>query len=180
MSVELPYKLPAIESVLHPERQQTGVDVDETDMQKNTTYKCGACLDFPLFPVILAIPHTECYHVFCESCLKSADENRTLSADEHEEFLATGTRPQPRCPVCRLEYLPHQVVPASKWTLPLRRQWDMVAITCPLDCTTSLTATTFQEHVKKICSRRVVKCPGILLSLQFTLLFLFLNLNYSN
>ena len=162
MPLELPYKLPSIESVLHPERQATSVELEATDMQKHTVLKCGVCMEFPLLPVILAIPLKKCDAVFCNGCLKQSDEHRILSDDENARFLTIGRRPRPRCPSCRQEYRPEHIIPVSSWSLPLRRQWDMVDIKCPLKCPSLLNATTYLDHVNSLCRLRMVKCPGMI------------------
>ena len=156
MAFVLPIGLPSIERVLHPERQVKGVDVEETDMQKNTNLKCPACMCFPLFPVMVAVPHSNCYHVFCKPCLEAAERNRVLC----DEQQASSRQPLHRCPACRTQYKKEHVIPADRWSVPLRRQWDLVSINCPLKCSVKLTATSFVKHVNERCSMRVIKCPG--------------------
>ena len=146
MTSQLPVNLPSIERVLHPESQVHSTEVEFTDMQKNTVLKCPACLNLPLFPVMLRIPGKKCYHVFCKSCLDDAEKHM----HSHK-----------KCPVCREPYRKEQVVAVSSWDVPLQRQWDMISIMCPLMCTTELTATTYLEHVNERCSMRLIKCQGI-------------------
>ena len=150
MAIQLPVSLPSIEFVLHKDRQVSGVDLDETDSQKNTNNKCPACLSYPLSPVMLAVAHSKCYHVFCKSCLDAAERNEVL----------TGPRSLHKCPVCRTKYRRDQVIFVDHWSVPLRRLWDLVAIKCPLKCNIALTATSYLEHVNERCNMRVVKCPG--------------------
>ena len=160
MATQLPANLPSIETVLHKERQVSAVDVEATDMQKNTNLKCPACLCFPLFPVMVAVPHSNCYHVFCKPCLEAAERNRVLG----DEQQASSRQPLHKCPVCRTQYKKDQVTPVDRWSVPLRRQRDLVSINCPLKCSVKLTATSYLKHVNERCSIRMVKCPGRLIN----------------
>ena len=173
MAVNLPVDLPSIERVLHPERQLQSIELEETDMQKNTIFKCSACMSFPLFPVMLQIPNSKCFEVFCKSCLDSAERNRELSDDEREERRATGIEPAYKCPVCRTPYKKENIIPVNRWSVPLRRQWDLVTIKCPFKCKIDLTASIYLQHVNGKCNMRPIKCPG------YFIIFIFFLSNFS-
>ena len=146
MAIQLPVNLPSIERVLPPETQVHSIELENTDIQKNTVLKCRACLKLSHFPVMLRIPGKKCFHVFCQPCLENAEKHM---------------HSQKRCPVCREPYRNEHVVTVNRWDVPLQRQRDKVSIKCPLKCTTELTATTLLAHVNERCRIRVSKCPGI-------------------
>ncbi|XP_065846007.1 TNF receptor-associated factor 6-like [Oscarella lobularis] len=147
----------------------SGYDAQFLDLPDHLT--CPICCTGLRVPQL-----THCGHRFCETCLEVVRrKDRSLA-----------------CPVCREELASNQVYPDNAfkrdvlnlqvkcdqleagctWIGELRQlqnhnsTCDFVLLQCPLGCEKNIVRRKINDHVKKHCSRRIIRCEYCLLRFE--------------
>lgn len=108
--------------------------VDEPNI--DTELMCSICNKPFIEPV-----STPCDHTFCSGCITHWVEKKRKS-----------------CPICRLQIKSSEEF--TKVSRPLRNILDRLQIKCSTCGQTGLTRDSLDDHLKKICPKTTVSCPG--------------------